>query len=114
MNKIRNLIAAFATAVSLGAAALTPASAHFHFGHGGFGHFHGHFRGHDHWRFRFHEHWRVGRHCWHCGPRLGWRYHFHNRYRLAYGATVVAAPTVAACPTGFHLGYLGKHCWPNR
>ena len=125
MNKLRNLIAA-AAALTLSFAALTPASAHFNIGRGGFGHFHGHFRFHEHWRFgfhehwrsRFHEHWRYGWHhrlCFHwryCGPHYGgnWRYHYH--YGVGYSAPVVAEAPV--CPVGFHLGYLGKHCWPNR
>jgi hypothetical protein len=119
MNKLRNLIAAGAAAVTLSFAALTPASAHWH---GGFGHFHSHFHFHEHGRFGFHEHWRFHAHwrygehhrwCFHwryCGPHYGWRHPY--RYHVGYAAPVVAeAP---ACPVGFHLGYLGKHCWPNR
>ena len=119
MNKLRNFIAAAAATITLSVAALTPASAHFHGGHGGFGHFHSHFRFHERSRMGSHAHWRHGwRHRWcfrgRCGRRFGWgsRYHFH--YRVASGESAVAAPRGVGPPAGFHLGYLGKHCWPNR
>jgi len=38
----------------------------------------------------------------------GYRYHFEGYRHVG----VASAPRV--CQPGFHLGYLGKFCWPNR
>lgn len=107
--RITLMIAVAAAMLGIGAVSVSsPASARgFHHG-GGFHRGHGHF-GHRHFGHRRfgHRHFGWGRgfgHRW-GGHRWGYR-HFGG---VSYG---VGAPR--ACPVGTHLGYRGKHCWPNR
>ena len=112
MNKLRNLITAAVAAITLSSAVLeaTPSSAHgfFHpWGHGG-GHFHNGFHWHNHWHnhWGYHWHYRFGYHC---------RYHWHRwGYHFGGYRPFVVSSAPEGCPVGMHLGYLGKHCWPNH
>lgn len=54
-----------------------------------------------HFRHFHTHHYRW--HTWH-------RYHFWHRYYYRNYATTSGS----ACPAGYHLGYLGRRCWPNR
>jgi len=123
MNTLRKTltIALTAATLALGAIATAPdASAHgfFHGGHGGHGGgFHrdfgrvGHRFGWEHHRFGWEHGHRWGYHwCHHYGCEHRWGYHWGG-YRRVAEVGVVEAPV---CPLGTHLGYMGKHCWPNR
>ena len=88
--------------------------------HGGFhGGFHrGFHRGHSHWG---HSHWGHRFHRWGFRSHVGYRYGFHRwgyrhyGYRVGYRPYRVAVNVAPrACPAGFHLGYLGRFCHPNR
>jgi len=108
MTNLKKFLSIVAVVSALGASALAtaPSSAH------GFEHFHGfhhfhhwHHHWHSHWGFHWRSHWRfhpIHRHVW------GYRYHFEGYRHVG----VASAPRV--CQPGFHLGYLGKFCWPNR
>ena len=133
MTKIRNTFAALLTLATLGAGALQTSSAEahvwgrgggFHPGFGRVGHWGGHFGYGHRWGFGYGHGW--GHHwCFHggfCGPRpiVGTRY--NHRWAYSWGGyrpavavgEVSVAPVARVCPAGTHLGYLGKHCWPNR
>ena len=109
--RILNAVLA-AAAVTFAVASVAPDASARGFHGGGFhghhwgGHFHRWgFRSHFGHRYSFYRHWHYG-HRWHY--RWHYRYaHFGYRsYRVAYDT--------AACPPGYHLGYLGRYCHPNR
>lgn len=87
MKTVSNIIFAIIAATTFTAGLPgTEAKAHWHHRH--CHRFHYHYHWHSH--YRSHHYW-FHRYSWH-------RHHYATR----------------ACPIGYHLGYLGKHCWPNR
>jgi hypothetical protein len=112
MKTLRNILAIAVAAATLGIGAISASSSASAYGFrhgGGFHHRYGHF-GHSHvgWGHRFGHHWS---HRWGYGHRWGYRWGGYRRFGGA-SYSVVAAPR--ACPSGTHLGYNAKYCWPNR
>jgi hypothetical protein len=110
MNTLRKTLTIALTVATLGLGAISTApdaSAHGHHGHPGHHHHPGHHFGH-------HGGHGFGR----VGHRFGWAHRRHGRgfghhWGYHWGGYRRSSDE-AVCPAGEHLGYLGKHCWPNR